>query len=330
MTSSDEKRPRYRRRLVWLAVFIVILFGGYSAAWFYFAGLLEREVETALVSASKGGVSAECANPTARGFPFRIGLYCDNVAYSDDSRGVVAKAGSFRSAAQVYQPTRIVAELDGPFRSALPGLPPLWLDWDKLRTSIRLAAPFPERISLETEGLSGQADPDGNDPVQLFSVTSAETHLRPNGADLDWAATFTELRLDPASAGGRTLPVFDGTTDMTLKDGIRLIQSEKASLRGQAVDIHRLDLNSGTGGFSVRGPVSIGADGLVDARLTLSVRDPKALAATLSTAFPEAKDKIDGTLLGFAALGNEASLPFTIAKGKMSLAFIPLGNLPPL
>jgi hypothetical protein len=314
-------------------MFIVILFGGYSAGWFYVADRFQKEIDRSLAAVNKGSISADCANAEIRGFPFRLGLYCDAVGYGDDAKKVYATAGSFRSAAQIYQPTHVVAELDPPLRVSVPGIVPLWLDWDNLKSSVRLATPLPQRVSVEAEGLSGQTDPgddDDSEPASLFSAEDAQVHLRPNGPDLDAAASFVNLQVDPDAVGGRQLPVMNGDADMTLKDGAGVFASRPESLRGKSGEIRRLELSSGNAAVSVSGPLSVGADGLVDAELTIKVRDPKGVAALAATAFPEAKSRIDQGFSGLALLGNEPSLPLKIVKGEMTLGFIPLGKLEPL
>ncbi|MCB1441256.1 MAG: DUF2125 domain-containing protein, partial [Nitratireductor sp.] len=64
--------------MIGLAIFVVVLFGGYSLGWFYFAGKLVEQVNVALAGAKQNGTNADCVNPTARGFPFRIGIFCDS------------------------------------------------------------------------------------------------------------------------------------------------------------------------------------------------------------------------------------------------------------
>ena len=44
MTSSDTTKPKYFGRMIGLAIFVVVLFGGYSLGWFYFAGKLVEQV----------------------------------------------------------------------------------------------------------------------------------------------------------------------------------------------------------------------------------------------------------------------------------------------
>jgi hypothetical protein len=328
---SSEVKPNYSRRFVWLAVFIVILFGGYSIGWFYMADRVAREANAAIASLNGDGVTAECANPAVRGYPFRLGLYCDSLGYEDTGRNIIATVGSLRTAAQVYEPMHVLAELDGPLRAVLPGLPPLWLDWDRLRASVRIAQPLPQRLSVEAEGFSGQTDPDDGSPVMLFSADKAEGHLRPNGVDLDWAGSFAKLQVDAAAVGGRTLPVMSGSGDATLKNGVHLLQTKATSLRGQSGTIRNLDLSSGADtGIALRGTFSVGADGLLDADLQITVRDAKSVSAALAAAFPEARDQIISGFSGLAMLGDTPTLPLKISSGKAVLGFIPLGEIPPL
>ena len=51
MTSSQTSKPSYSRRIKWLAAFVVVLFGGYSAGWFYVSNRLQDQVKVALAEA---------------------------------------------------------------------------------------------------------------------------------------------------------------------------------------------------------------------------------------------------------------------------------------
>ncbi|TGS90966.1 DUF2125 domain-containing protein, partial [Mesorhizobium sp. M8A.F.Ca.ET.213.01.1.1] len=79
--------------------------------------------------------------------------------------------------------------------------------------------------------------------------------------------------------------------------------------------------------ITVSGPLSVDAEGLIDAELTIKLRDPKAVAAILGGAIPERKSEIEQGFAGLAILGNEPSMPLRIVKGKASLGFIPLGKI---
>ncbi len=326
MTSSRTPQSRYSRRILWLALFVAVLFGGYSALWYYAADRLEAQAKTVLADVNANGVTADCARLTARGFPFRIGLYCDSVRF-DDRKGTTVSAGAFRSAAQVYSPLHIVGELDGPATVAVPQAHSLALDWTGLRASVRIATPLPERISLEGSGLS--AGLSGAEP--LLTAQAFQGHMRPNGADLDLAGTVVDLAPAARLLEGRQLPPLSGALDATVKDGVQLLLSKARSLRGQSATIRQLSVSTDAAtGVDLKGTLSVDADGLVDADLTLTLRNPKGLAAVASGVAPEAKGKIDQAVMAIGMLGANPSLPLKIAKGKALLGFIPLGEVPPL
>ena len=327
MPSSDRKKPNYSRRFFWLGVFIVVLFGGYSLGWFWLAGRLEAEAKTTITALNRDGVEADCANPTARGYPFRIGLYCDSVAFSDAAQGISLSAGSLRSAGQIYDPMRLVAELDGPasIDSARAGV--FSLDWENLRASARLSTPLPRRLSLE--GVRLKAATAGGAP--LLAAENFQAHMRPNEENLDLAGSFSGLALDASLLDGRKVPPLSGQSDITINDGVRLLGERVKDLRGQSGTIRELALSTGEEtGVTLSGPFSIDDAGLIDARLNITIRDPRGLSAVLAEAVPEKRDQIEQAFSGLAMLGNAPSLPLRIAKGKASLGFIPLGQIPPL
>lgn len=327
MPSNERPKSRSSRRFLWLAAFIVILFGGYSAGWFYLAGRLEAQAQAVIASFNRDGAVAECTNPEARGFPFRLGIFCDSVVFEDAAQGVGFSAGSFRSAGQIYDPMRLVAELDGPARIDMAQSDPLLLEWENLRASIRLATPLPEQLSLEAKNLR-VATVAG---TPLATATTFEGHLRPNGNDLDLAGRFGGLTLDASLLKGHALPPLSGEADVTVDNRMTLVEKKIRSLRGQSGTIHTMALSTGeTTSISISGPFSVGQDGLLDAEFKLTVRDPKGLATVLSAAFPEISEKINQGFAGLAMLGDAPSLPLKIAKGKASLGFIRLGNVPPL
>ncbi|MDF3215737.1 DUF2125 domain-containing protein [Mesorhizobium sp. M7A.F.Ca.CA.001.09.2.1] len=331
MTSSDERQPNKRRRLIWLAAFIVVLFALYSGGWFYLADRVRSEADKAVATLNKNGVEAGCANLQVSGYPLSFTVSCDNLAYEDDAKNIAASAGSFNAAAQIIQPLSPVANLRGPLRTSVPDMVPLWIDWDNLQANFKLWWPLPRRISLEAEGLSGQTDPaDDTDPVQLFSAGKASGQLQPNGEDIDYLGSFGDLEVDPDAIGGRVLPVFDASGDVTLKNGVALIGTRVKSLRGQAIEIRNLDLSSGTARITVSGPLSVDAEGLVNADLMIRLKDPKAVAAILGTAIPEQKSQIEQGFSALAVLGNEPSMPLKVVRGKASLGFIPLGKIKPV
>ena len=331
MTSSDEPTPSLRRRLLWLAGPIVLLFGLYSAGWFYLAEHVRAEADKTVTDMAGNGVAAACANLTITGYPLSFSISCDALAYQDNARNIAASTGSLNAVATIAQPLSPIADVRGPLRTSVPGMPPLWIDWDNLQAKVKLGWQVPALVSLRAEGLSGQTDPaDDSDPVELFSAGKAAGELSPNGQDIDYVGSFTDLEIDPVAIGGRVLPPLDGHGDATLKNGLLLLKTELTGLRGQALDIRKLDVSSGKARITVSGPVSVDENGLIDAELTIKIKEPKAVAAILGAAIPEQKSQIEQGFAALSLLGNEPSMPLKVVKSRASLGFIPLGKIKPI
>ena len=107
----------------------MILFGGYSAGWFYLADQLVTRAKATIAAANRDDVTVKCDNPIARGFPFRLGVYCDRVAYGNAAEAVGLTAGNLRTAGQIYDPMRFIAELDGTATVDTPRNGSLKLSW---------------------------------------------------------------------------------------------------------------------------------------------------------------------------------------------------------
>lgn len=327
MSTDASRKPNYNRRFLWLALFIVVLFGGYSAGWFYLAGKLENEARANIANLNRNGVVAECTNVSARGFPFRLGLFCDRIYFEDARQGVSIATGSFRSVGQIYDPRHLVGELDGPARIDVPQIQPLALDWGNLRASVRLAQPLPQRLSVEGKELHARTVTG----TELATIKAFESHMRPNGANIDLASSFSDLTLDPSVVGGRTVPPLSGQSDITVNNGVQLINERVQSLRGQSGTIRMLDLSTGEStGLSLTGTFSVAQDGLLDADLRVTVRDPQGMATSLGNAIPELRKQIQQGFMALAILGDSPSMPLKISRGKATLGFIKLGRLPPL
>ncbi|MFH1795669.1 MAG: DUF2125 domain-containing protein [Pseudomonadota bacterium] len=331
MTSSDQNGNRapaprrgMSRRFAWLAFAIIAAIGLYTAGWFYFADRLETAVAQAIGKARDRGAEADCTRAQARGYPFRIGLFCDGVAYSDRKVGVSLSGTGLRSAAQIYQPSRIVGELDRlSIDLARAGVA---IDMSDLRYSTRLASPLPDLVSVAGSGLLA-AELSG---TKLAAASAAQAHMRPRGHDLDLAGSVSQLRLEPRTGAPPDLPALDGAWDVTLKQGVALLRTGADSLRGISTDIRNVTVTSGTAGVSVSGPFAIDQAGLVDATLTIAITDPSTLISILRRAFPDMRPQLGQAEALLTAMGDTPQLPLSISQGEMRMGFFTVGRIPPL
>lgn len=331
MTSSRPDYPtdtRYSRRLMWLAVFIVLLFGGYAAAWFFIADRVEQGIDAGIARMhARDGVTARCDRRNIGGFPFRFELFCDAVAFDDPRANVALQAGALRGARQIYDLKHTLAELDGPLTIAAPV--DIQLNWTLLRASVREAKPLPERVSVVADKLTAVATPAAS-PKPLFASDHFEAHMRTNGPDVDLASNFAGLKIDPAAVEGRTLPVMTGQLDATVLGGVALAAVKPFSLRGQSAEVRNLELAADGGKISVSGPLSFDAAGLANGRLTVAVESPADVSRVLQTAIPEQASAIKAGFQAIQFMGARPSLPLDIKDGQARLGFIKLGRFAPV
>jgi hypothetical protein len=81
---------------------------------------------------------------------------------------------------------------------------------------------------------------------------------------------------------------------------------------------------------TVSGTFSFSEEGLLDADLKLTVRDPNALSAVLMKAFPEKRRDIRNVTSALTFMGNDPTLPLMIERGEARLTFFKLGEIPPI
>jgi hypothetical protein len=331
--ADSKAKPRYNagRRIRWLAVAIVAAGIAYSVGWQWLAGMVEAETSRFVAAEQSHGTAINCAEKDVRGYPFRLEVFCTALDVARPVDGLTVKAGAFRSAAQVYEPRRVYAELDSPVAvtSAIAG--DMRFDWSLGRATATVAQPLPERVSIALEDLSVAL---GGVEGAVFAA-HAEAHMRLNEGDLDLAWRYEGLALDEKLTGRSGLPVLAGDADIAVKDGAALAAAGVQSLRGISGEIRRLALLvTPEQGLLVSGPFSIRADGLVDATLEVIVVDPAGFAQAFKPAFPEQAAKIDTLAAVPAEAGPdgtpEVKLPVTIAGGNATLGFIPLGQIAPL
>lgn len=333
---TGQKRGGGVRRVVGLVVAIALLGLGWSAAWTWAAGALEERFAGASRQIAQRGGSLDCPGREIRGFPFRIGVFCNRFAYASPGGGAI-EAGALRSAAQLYAPGRLVGELDGPAIVALPDLGRHELAWEAARISGRAGLSGLQAFSLQLREPRLAAASD----LPLGAASQAQFHLRRNPdapADLDVA--FSGDGVEPARG---EIAAFSLSGDLRLtglagelRPGFDLAAHVRENgLQGEA---RSLTLSPAAGGrLELSGPISIDPNGVVDADAELVASEPALLAEFFAAAFPDRREEIEAgarLLAGlFPAAGENAgtaSVRITIRRGRIVFGLIPLGELPPL
>ncbi len=330
MTSRDEAQPKRRRGLLWLVLFLAVLFGLYSAGWFYLADRIRGEARQTIAELERKGIRSDCTRLRVEGYPLRLAVSCNSLAYQDDARGIAATTGALEASTSILRPLVADVTLRGPLRTLAPGLEPLWLDWDQLDIRTRLSRSVPDQLTLTAAGFSGQTDPEDSEPVPLFNVTDLALDLWPDGGDILYRGSFAELDITADALQGRNVPSLDGAGEARLKNGVAFLRSRPRSLRGQALDITNLELSSGEARVAVSGPLAVDEAGLIDADLSIRITNPEAVAEVLATAVPEEAKRIRQGFTALAMMGKQPTMPLKIVQGNAVLGFIPLGRIKPL
>ena len=331
--AQNKEKPRYNagRRFRWLGAAIILACIAYSGGWFWLAGRVETQASGFVEEQRELGLAIDCADRDVRGYPFRLEIFCTSLDMQRPAEGLIVEAGAFRSAAQVYEPKRIYAELDAPVSVTSPVLGRVNADWTLGRATATLAEPLPERLSVALDNL----DLAFAGLQKALTAAHAEAHMRTQDEELDLALRYEGLTVDPRLVDNRILPVLSGDADLRLKDGVALATQGVSTLRGVAGEIQRLALLlTPERGFLLSGPFEIGADGLIDATLKIIIVDPAGFAAAMKPVFPEYASQIDLVATGQKQAGPdgtpELQLPISIRDGRAALGFIPLGRIPPL
>ena len=344
---ADAKAGSATRRIKWLGGFVLVLIAGYTALWFFLAGRLESGVEDAIAGAAANGTTIECADRDVRGYPFRLGLFCERTVVQ--APGAVVEAGAFRSAAQIYRPGLVISELDGPFELSAEGVTASG-DWQQARASTRFGTEQLQLGTFRMDDASLTFDVAGGAPIgaALGSLTAS---VRPNGANLDLALDAFDFDAEPIA--GRDAPPLDLSLDATLGDAAGAVAYAGEpidTLRGRDVELRRLEIGLREGGRVVsEGAVSIDASGLASGEVTVSFTDLDATLETIATLVPEAASQIElirpvlgqaggGLLANALGGGKDADAPtagttrVTIAldRGRARVGILPIGYLPPL
>lgn len=333
-----QKNPG-RARVYALAAAIVLLAGLWTGGWYWGAAELDARFAAFSAELARRGGTLSCQNREVRGYPFRIGVFCDRFAFGEP-RGSSVDAGALRTAAQLYAPGRIVGELEGPVEITTPARQRYGLTFATAILSGRVGLGGPQSASLALANPALLAG--GADGAAAGEAKEVQIHVRRNPdqpADLDLAATGQSVKLAQAD-----LPVFTLSGDLAftgladaIEPGFSLVDHAKEN--GLAGTIRSLSVVPEAGGrMELSGDFRAGPDGLLDGDFAVAAENFPALAIFLAGLFPENADEIRaaaGLLAGFSQpeAGKEGKgnrLRLAVSRGRIQLGFLKIGEIAPL
>ena len=336
--TKDIKDTRARWAFVWIVVVVIVLAAGLTGAWYYLAGQLDMRVAQTIEAEKQHGVDIGCPGRTVFGYPFRLGLRCNALTIDALQDGFRASAGQLRSAAQIYRPNRVVAELDGPLIVDAQAVAPLDIRWKLLQASGTFWTQGLDHFALVADQpVIALAQPAGaRQPVA--KATHIETHARRRGADLDLAWLSRGGRV--VAPGAPDLPPADTSADLTIAGAAGWLQGRvdaetpREALAGRKVTMRSVRIDMGDAGAELSGTLAFDTAGTATGDLELAVTDPRQVAKLIGEAAPQVRSVADTVAQAVNFIGRRQGgrtvISLNLTQGALSAGMIPLGRIPPL
>lgn len=180
-----------KRRRLWpvftMPVLVLCAAGAWSVFWFYAASQVDEKFDGWRTREAKSGRTYQCANRSVTGFPFRMEVNCDNPVVTlvsqtpeqaADRIKLKARLKSILVLAQIYDPTRIIAEFTGPAIVSSGSEPASFsANWALGRASVAGLPVMPQRVSFAFDNPAvDRIDSGAQSP--LFRAAHLELHMR--------------------------------------------------------------------------------------------------------------------------------------------------------
>lgn len=337
-------------RILLPTALVAILAAGWCGFWVYASGRVDREVTTLLAREADAGRVITCSDRRSGGFPFRIEIRCADprIEVTRDDGSFAVSGRSLLVVAQIYQPSHIIAEAQGPM-TILPREPGPGLEasWTSAEASVVLDGLQPDRASLVVEGLDA-TELDGAERTPLAGGVRLEAHMRTDAAsgpgtyDVVAEADIASLPAVDKALGAvspsriEVQGVVTGLADLSprpLKERLRDWAAAGGVLRLALARVDRADTS-----VKASGDLALDPDGHPAGRLQVTIAGVNELSHSLKTAGLAPENVANLLGVGLALLGKPANIdgkpaiefPVTLAKGKARVGSFSAGATPRL
>ncbi len=279
--------PAPRRRRIWpiaLSVcVIIVLAGGWCWLWYYAASEADRTLSGWVQREAAAGRVYSCGAQDITGFPFRIQAHCVEAGAQINSNQppFAVNARDITFAAQVYHPTRLVANVTGPLTLSIPGQPPSFTaNWTRAQMTVSGVPPAQESVTVSVD--NPKVDQSINaSATTIFTADSAEVQSRMIGGSaannpvIDTlvrfaaatAPTVHPLLAEPVQ--GELDAVFKGFKDLAPKPWAQRFREMQAS--GGSIAIKRLRLERKDSIIVGEGELTLNPDGKVEGLIRVAI-----------------------------------------------------------
>jgi hypothetical protein len=352
--ASPPPRPSTTRRsarasyAVFIPLGVVVVAAlAWTGFWFHAASVARSTLSGWEEREAQLGRQFSCASQTIGGYPFRFEVRCQGAGADllEATPPLAFRAKQLLTVAQIYQPTLILAEIDGPLSVGERGEKVAFsADWTLAQVSLRGLPMRPERVSAAVDNLTFY-ESDRSDA--LFSAKHAELHARvdpqspPDQLVLDIATRLDTAR---SAAAGPILEQPINAEVSTVLHGLKDLKPKRISellrelaQRGGDLQVVRARIERGTMLITASGTLRLNPQGRLDGGLEVTVAgiDFRFLERSL----PQVKANAGPVGIGLLALlgrqteleGRPAvSMPLRFSDGATFLGPLPLGRSPSL
>ena len=201
-----------RRRPLWglfiVPALVLIAAIAWSAFWFYAASEVGVRADAWRAQEAKSGRVYDCAKRTVAGFPFRFEVRCDGASVALFSQTAsntpfTAKLGEILVIAQIYDPTRVIAQFTSPASIAIPEQSPLRVDWSKASASVVGLPAVPQRGSIVFDDVGIDRINSSSLQIPVARAKHVELHGRlAEGSPTDRPVIETVFQMNDGSVQG--------------------------------------------------------------------------------------------------------------------------------
>jgi hypothetical protein len=340
MTLPDPVSLRKPRRLGLYGPFVLLLIAviGWSCAWGWLRGEVERRMDAARAALGPSGYQVSWGSRTVDGYPFRLDVTLLDARLRAPS-GWTLTAPILKAEAFAHAPDHWVAVAPGGLILVRRKGGAVAIGARVLRASLSEAGAHPPRFSLEGMGLTFTPAP-GADP---YVITSAdEIHLHTRAGPKDEGAAYLELDQARARFSGLIGRIAEGRPVSLIADGV---YSHAGALQGGdwatavrawrdaggALMVRHIRVAAGQSVLDARaGSLAVDGEGRLSGALTADLRQaPRALGA-LARAGDLAPEAVGSAaaVLGARVRGPAATVTIDFQAGQTTLGPVAIGPAP--
>lgn len=272
--AQERRRGKPFRRLFGLLVFLAILWCGAWAAAYWGANWAVDRAE------ALNSPTSRCTEREVSGFPLTIQLGCENARVEERFLGIAANVSGLSASVPLYYPLRLDAGAVGPLVINAPdqGVS-LTAQWRRAVTSTEawpFGAPGIRRFSADVEGLTVAASGRGVPPIDGLTVEQGSIRVGPGEAPDSLRLAVSGEAMDVSALAGQELPPVALRFSLdAVGFGVMLTASLPDQFRtwlslGGRVELKEFEVATGGVKVAASGPLTVGPDGFISGRVSLS------------------------------------------------------------